>query len=267
MSGGTLVGNTTSLQGNIVDNASVVFQSSGDRDLCGRDLGLRLAHQDGVGTLILTGDNTYSGGTTIAQGTLQIGNGGATGSVAGDIQNNSALVFYRSGTYDFPGAITGPGSVTVLGGTVNFTGANGYNGPISVDQSTFTLAPGGGVGVELHDRAGGSIGGTGHHRRALGPQRRHGLAGLFAGHAHRRRQCQLRGRLDLPRRRLRQRQPRPHHRDRHGDDLRRHRPGHRAERLRDAVRDLHDPDGAGWRHRAVRVGDRELRLPDAAPHL
>ena len=32
-----------------------------------------------LGTLILTGTNTYTGGTTIAAGTLQIGNGGTTG--------------------------------------------------------------------------------------------------------------------------------------------------------------------------------------------
>jgi fibronectin-binding autotransporter adhesin len=36
----------------------------------------------GPGTLILTGSNTYTGGTTITGGTLQLGNGGAGGSIA-----------------------------------------------------------------------------------------------------------------------------------------------------------------------------------------
>ena len=40
--------------------------------------------QAGTGTVILTGTNTYSGGTTIAAGTLQVGNGGTTGSIAGN---------------------------------------------------------------------------------------------------------------------------------------------------------------------------------------
>jgi T5SS/PEP-CTERM-associated repeat protein/autotransporter-associated beta strand protein len=35
------------------------------------------------GTTILAGDNTYSGGTTISAGTLQLGNGGTTGSIVG----------------------------------------------------------------------------------------------------------------------------------------------------------------------------------------
>ena len=32
-------------------------------------------------TTTLTGANTYSGGTTISAGTLQVGNGGATGAL------------------------------------------------------------------------------------------------------------------------------------------------------------------------------------------
>ena len=50
----------------------------------------------GTGTLTLTGANSYSGDTTISAGTLQIGNGGITGSLIGDIANEGALVFDRS---------------------------------------------------------------------------------------------------------------------------------------------------------------------------
>ena len=41
--------------------------------------------QIGTGTTILTGANTYTGGTTISAGTLQIGNGGTTGAIAGNV--------------------------------------------------------------------------------------------------------------------------------------------------------------------------------------
>ena len=68
--------------------------------------------QAGPGTLILTGANTYTGGTTISAGTLQIGNGGTTGSVAGNIVDNAALLFNRTGTLTYAGVISGTGSVT-----------------------------------------------------------------------------------------------------------------------------------------------------------
>jgi fibronectin-binding autotransporter adhesin len=49
----------------------------------------------GSGVLTLTGSNDYSGGTTVSNGILQIGNGGNTGSIVGDIINNANVTFNR----------------------------------------------------------------------------------------------------------------------------------------------------------------------------
>ena len=116
----------------------------------------------GTGTLILTGDSTYTGGTTISEGTLQIGDGGTTGSIVGDVVNNATLVFDRAGTYDFPGTITGSGAVIIVGGsTVNFTGASGYDGEITVSDSDFVLSSGAVSGSAYTIESGGRIGGSG----------------------------------------------------------------------------------------------------------
>jgi autotransporter-associated beta strand protein len=53
----------------------------------------------GAGLLTLTNANNYAGGTTISGGTLQLGNGGTSGSITGNAVNNGALVFNRSDAY------------------------------------------------------------------------------------------------------------------------------------------------------------------------
>ena len=65
----------------------------------------------GTGALILTAANTYIGGTTISSGTLQLGNGGTSGSIVGNVLDNSVLAFKRSDAVTFSGTITGSGSV------------------------------------------------------------------------------------------------------------------------------------------------------------
>ncbi|WP_163778777.1 autotransporter-associated beta strand repeat-containing protein, partial [Proteus mirabilis] len=63
------------------------------------------------GTTTLTATNTYAGGTVINAGTLQLGSGGTSGSIAGNVANNGTLAFNRSDAVTFGGTISGNGSV------------------------------------------------------------------------------------------------------------------------------------------------------------
>ena len=96
-----------------------------------------------LGTVILTAANTYTGGTTISGGTLQIGNGGTTGSVVGAIVNNSALVLDRSDDLFFANAISGTGSFEKMGtNQVTITGTNTYTGGTIIDAGTLVVGDG-----------------------------------------------------------------------------------------------------------------------------
>jgi outer membrane autotransporter protein len=100
----------------------------------------------GGGTLILTGANTYGAGpdainTTIAAGTLQLGNGGATGSIVGDVANNGTLAFNRSGVLPFDGVISGTGNVVQNGpGATILTADNTYGGGTTINGGTLAVS-------------------------------------------------------------------------------------------------------------------------------
>ena len=69
---------------------------------------------NGAGTQVLAGSNTYTGGTTITAGTLQLGDGASkNGSVAGGITDNAQLTFANPSGQTFAGAISGSGSMTM----------------------------------------------------------------------------------------------------------------------------------------------------------
>ena len=96
----------------------------------------------GVGTVILSGTNTHTT-TTITGGTLQIGNGGATGSFgSGLVTNNAALVFNQNNSYTVGNLISGTGTLTQAGsGTTVLTNAgNTYLGATTISAGTLSIA-------------------------------------------------------------------------------------------------------------------------------
>ncbi|AKC78278.1 outer membrane protein [Xanthomonas arboricola] len=133
ISAGSLIGNTTSLQGNIVDNATLVFDQASDGVFAGAVSGTGSVVKQGAGALTLVAPNTYSGGTTIASGSLI----GTTTSLQGNIVNNATLVFDQAGDGTFAGNITGSGTLIKNGaGALTLDGVNAYLGGTTINAGT-----------------------------------------------------------------------------------------------------------------------------------
>jgi fibronectin-binding autotransporter adhesin len=104
----------------------------------------------GSGTLILTGTNSYAGGTTIDAGTLQLGAGGTTGSIVGDVVDDGILAFTRSDDLTFAGVISGSGSVQQNGtGALTLSGPNTYTGGTAVNAGSLIAAANNALGTGL----------------------------------------------------------------------------------------------------------------------
>jgi fibronectin-binding autotransporter adhesin len=134
--------------GNIVNNGALIFNTSSTRTN-GTISGSGSVTKDGTGTVVLPGDNSHAGTTTITAGTLQVGNGGATGKLTATaaVVNDGTFIFNSTGTFVLSGGgvISGTGNVIVrgAGGLLQALGANTYTGWTLIEPgATFQPAQG-----------------------------------------------------------------------------------------------------------------------------
>jgi autotransporter-associated beta strand protein len=164
--------------GNITNSGSLVFGSNSNQTISGLITGNGAITKNGSGTLTLTGNNNYSGNTTIYLGTLVIGNANAAGSgkifqidstsllkfdTAGTITNDmsvfnvqtlqtvalSGAISVNNATWDVEtgatltinGSVSGSGGVTKNGnGTLVLSGSNSYAATTTINAGTLQAA-------------------------------------------------------------------------------------------------------------------------------
>ncbi|HAB6615660.1 TPA_asm: AIDA autotransporter-like protein ShdA, partial [Salmonella enterica subsp. enterica serovar Paratyphi C] len=123
ISGGTLIASNVEAlgTGDVTNNATLELNTGGD--FTNNISGSGQVVKSGDETLTLSGSNTYTGGTTINDGTLIATSVDALGS--GDVTDNAVLELNTGG--DFDNAISGSGQVVKSGDeTLTLSGTNSY---------------------------------------------------------------------------------------------------------------------------------------------
>jgi autotransporter-associated beta strand protein len=161
-------GGTTGALGtnDVVNNGTLTFNRSDALSYGGVISGSGRLVKLGGGALTLMGANTYGGVTTISNGTLQVGNGGATGTLGtNNVVNIGTLTFNRSDVISCDAVISGSGRLIQLGsGTLTLTRSNTFSGGTTISNGTLlvnnTIGSGTGTGAVTATST-GTLGGTG----------------------------------------------------------------------------------------------------------
>ncbi|EAR2770339.1 autotransporter outer membrane beta-barrel domain-containing protein [Salmonella enterica] len=137
ISGGTLVASNVEAlgTGDVTDNATLELNTGGTFD--NAISGSGKVEKSGDDTLTFSGSNTYTGGTTINDGTLVATSVDALGS--GDVTDNATLELNTGG--DFTNNIGGTGRVEKSGdGTLTLSGSNTYTGGTLISDGTLVAS-------------------------------------------------------------------------------------------------------------------------------
>ena len=146
---GTLDFQVNDLLGNVVNNATLKLSGNGNWS----------GVVSGSGNVVIENyfnvlsANTYTGGTRFEGSgqALVIGNGGTTGSIAGNIEvvgeSNTYLVYNHSDDVTVSGVVSGGGTLVQAGtGTTTLTGENSYTGDTIVVDGAVRIGNGGTTG-------------------------------------------------------------------------------------------------------------------------
>jgi autotransporter-associated beta strand protein len=137
------------------------------------DAGTTSLTKIGIGNLILTGPNTYSGATTISGGALQIGDGGNSGTLgSANVTDNASLIFNRFDNLICSNTISGSGNLAQTGfGILTLTAVNTFSGATFISAGTLALTNSSSIAnstnINLANGAIFDVSGTTSHAMAL----------------------------------------------------------------------------------------------------
>ena len=144
--------------GTVTDSGGAATLNLGNSNFAGTLSGA--LSLDLLGPVTLTGTNTYTGTTSLLINSLTLGDGGTTGSIAGQsaVDDGTSLIFDRSNAYTVANVISGTGSVQQIGtGTTTLTAANSYSGGTTITAGTLAVANAGALSTGPVNLAGGEL--------------------------------------------------------------------------------------------------------------
>ncbi len=141
VSDGVLEGNTAGLPTSIINNATVQFTQTVPGTYPHVIAGQGNVIKEGKDKLILSGANTYSGGTSVCAGILE----GTTESLQGPISNYGIVAFNQRVEGTYASTISGPGDLTIdsSSGTtaILFTDTHSYSGSTTINRAATANRP------------------------------------------------------------------------------------------------------------------------------
>ncbi len=157
IAGGTLKGNTKSLQGRIINHGMMIFDQPNLGHFNGEISGSGSIKKLNVGTVVFTSKNSHTGGTIVRGGMIQ----GNTETLQGDIVNEAMITFDQPFPGVYSGNFSGMGSIIKKnkGTLIWSSNSTSFTGSTSVAEGTLHVL--GGLGGSISVQPGGVLKGTG----------------------------------------------------------------------------------------------------------
>jgi autotransporter-associated beta strand protein len=170
-SGGTVlvVNGSVNLPGNVTNNGSIVLSaSSGSTNTMGANISgsgsVNKIAGSSSGVTILTGSNSYTGGTVVGLGTLIVGDGSTNGSITGAINTtlngtNGTIAFNHSDAITVTNSFSGSGTLSQRGSGTLVIGFNNATSqiPLSINSAgAIKITNANALGTSLNFGASGS---------------------------------------------------------------------------------------------------------------